>query len=123
MTNNLSVGQPRSFSQFLGFHHYYTTMRWTYKWHANVHNIKTNTNTQPCLDNVGHTKTQTKRHLIEICNDFIQQSQTFHPLVIAFQLHVKLGEVCDGGKHHAHIGAVIVVKLLTGNLQTNNRIL
>lgn len=50
--------------------------------------------------------------LVKISDDFVEKTETFHSLVIPLQLNVKLSEVCDRCKHHAHILTPLVVQLL-----------
>lgn len=48
-------------------------------------------------------------YLIKISDDLIKQPQTLHPLVVGFQLHVKLREVADGCKHDSNALARLVI--------------
>jgi len=50
-------------------------------------------------------------YLIEITNDFIQQTQALQTLLVDICLVVELLVVGNGGEHHGHAGVALVVEL------------
>lgn len=62
-------------------------------------------------------KELTKSDLVKVCNDFVEETQALHSLVVGLQLHVELGEVGDGGKHDARVvNGLVVVTLNAKNI-------
>ena len=57
-------------------------------------------------------KVTKQSYCIEVCNDLIQQTQTFHALVVGLQLGVKVGEVDDRSEHDTNVTDVLVVQFL-----------
>lgn len=51
-------------------------------------------------------------YLVEVGDDLVQETEALHALVVALQLDIELGEVGDGGEHHADGFALLVVQLL-----------
>lgn len=35
-------------------------------------------------------------------NDFVQESEAFHTLVVGLELDVEIGEICNGSKHDSN---------------------
>lgn len=51
-------------------------------------------------------------YLIKVCNNFVEEPQALHTLVIHLSLGVEVGEAWDGGKHHTHCVVGLRVQLL-----------
>lgn len=64
------------------------------------------------LDFFDALETLFAEQLVEVGNDFVQQPQTLHALVVCLELHVELGKVRYGREHYAHAVALLVIQFL-----------
>lgn len=51
-------------------------------------------------------------HLVKVCDDLVEEAETLNAHVVPVQLDVKVIEVGDGGKEHAHLSVGLVVQVL-----------
>lgn len=51
-------------------------------------------------------------YIIEVNNDLIQDTQTFHTITSCFQLHVELREIADIRKQHRHARRRLCIQIL-----------
>lgn len=51
-------------------------------------------------------------HLVKVSDDFVEQPQALHSLVVHLGLGIKVGEARDGCEHHAHGVVGLRVQLL-----------
>lgn len=51
-------------------------------------------------------------NLVEVGDDFVQQPQAFHPLIISVQFDVKFMIICDAREDNAHSMVRLMVQIL-----------
>ena len=57
-------------------------------------------------------KTILFENFIKICDDLIEQAETFHALIVRLKLNIKLWEVWNGRKYDAAAVALFMIQFL-----------